>query len=204
MHCAVAPLPAGTAAAVLVAVGDGRATEFVVARATDRGSAAPKAAGRLSSRPFRSTLHRFYRHLDNLRSVACHNAGMAIENMSEVRAWGRHNGLKVSDRGRLPASLLDAYRESIGAEKAPLTPPTSDKPARRSSTKKSPPSGGRKATAQVAENQDTAALTDHPNLFGDEQSVLRRLTSLEQQVAELGSKLETAARALDPSHSNQR
>jgi len=35
--------------------------------------------------------------------------------------------------------------------------------------------------------------------FGDQQSVLRRLTSLEGQVAELLGKLETAARALDPS-----
>ena len=129
---------------------------------------------------------------------------MAIENMSEVRAWARHNGLKVSDRGRLPASLLDAYRESIGAEKAPPAPPTREKPARRSSTKKSPSSGGRKATAQAAESQDVAALTDHPEMFGDKQAVLRRLTSLERQVAELGSKLETAARALDPSHSNHR
>ena len=129
---------------------------------------------------------------------------MAIENMSEVRAWARHNGLKVNDRGRLPASVLDAYRENIGAEKAPPAPPTRKKPASRSSTKKSPSSGGRKAAAQVAESQDVAALTDHPEMFGDEQSVLRRLTSLERQVAELGSKLETAARALDPSHSNQR
>ena len=32
MHCAVAPLPAWTAAAVRVAVGDGRATELVVER----------------------------------------------------------------------------------------------------------------------------------------------------------------------------
>ena len=129
---------------------------------------------------------------------------MAIENTSEVRAWARHNGLKVSDRGRLAASVLDAYRENIGAEKVPPAPPTPKKPARRAATKKSPSSGGRKATAQVAESQDAAALTSHPEMFGDEQSVLRRLTSLERQVAELGSKLETAARALDPSHSNQR
>ena len=129
---------------------------------------------------------------------------MAIENTSEVRAWAKHNGLRVSDRGRLPASLLDAYRESVVAEKAPPAPPTSVKPARRSSTKKSSSSGGRKAIARTAAGQDAAALTDHQEMFGDEQSVLRRLSSLERQVAELGSKLETVARALDPNHSNQR
>ncbi len=129
---------------------------------------------------------------------------MAIENISEVRAWARHNGLKVSDRGRLPASLLDAYRQSIGAEKAPPAPQANEQPAGRAAKKKRSPSGGRKATAQAADSREAAAATDHPEMFGDQQSVLRRLASLERQVAELGSKLATAARALDPSHNNQR
>jgi hypothetical protein len=34
---------------------------------------------------------------------------------AEVRSWARENGLTVNDRGRVPASVLSAYREANGA-----------------------------------------------------------------------------------------
>jgi len=50
----------------------------------------------------------------------------------------------------------------------------------------------------ATEVQGNAPPAAGQELFGDQQSVLRRLTSLEGQVAELLGKLESAARALDP------
>jgi len=38
-------------------------------------------------------------------------AGRAASN-ADVRAWARQNGLTVSDRGRVPASVLNAYRDA--------------------------------------------------------------------------------------------
>jgi len=73
-----------------------------------------------------------------------------------------------------------------------------------SPSKKRPSASGRKKAAVAAETQGhTAPLTAGQELFGDQQSVLRRLTSLEGQVAELLGKLETAARALDPSNNSR-
>lgn len=34
---------------------------------------------------------------------------------AEVRAWARENGHEVPDRGRIPAELVDAYREAQAA-----------------------------------------------------------------------------------------
>jgi hypothetical protein len=31
---------------------------------------------------------------------------------AQVRAWARENGARVSDRGRVPASVVDAYRRA--------------------------------------------------------------------------------------------
>jgi hypothetical protein len=33
-------------------------------------------------------------------------------NLAAVRAWARKNGMKVSDRGRIPASVTEAYEAS--------------------------------------------------------------------------------------------
>lgn len=33
---------------------------------------------------------------------------------NDVRQWARDNGVAVNDRGRLPASVLAAYRDSAG------------------------------------------------------------------------------------------
>jgi len=129
---------------------------------------------------------------------------MASETTSKVRAWAKQTGLQVSDRGRLPASLLDAYQAANTTQAAPPAKrPGTTKSSTASPSKKRPSAPGRKKAAVATETQDDAPLTADQELFGDQQSVLRRLTSLEGQVAELLGKLETAARALDPS-SNSR
>ncbi len=136
--------------------------------------------------------------------AAWQTVAMASETTSKVRAWAKQTGLKVSDRGRLPASLLDAYQAANTTQTAPPAKrPGTTKSSTASPSKKRPSAPGRKKAAVATETQDDAPLTADPELFGDQQSVLRRLSSLEGQVAELLGKLETAARALDPS-SNSR
>jgi len=124
---------------------------------------------------------------------------MASETTSKARDWAKQTGLKVSDRGRLPASLLDAYQAANITEAPPAKRPATTKSLTASPSKKRPSAPGRKKAAVASETQGNAPLTGGHELFGDQQSVLRRLTSLEGQVAELLGKLETAARALDPS-----
>jgi hypothetical protein len=34
------------------------------------------------------------------------------QHSAEVRAWAKHNGIKVSDRGRIPAQVISRYDES--------------------------------------------------------------------------------------------
>jgi len=36
-------------------------------------------------------------------------------NSAEVRAWARSQGIKVSDRGRIPASVIASFKEAVGA-----------------------------------------------------------------------------------------
>ena len=36
-------------------------------------------------------------------------------NSAEVRAWARNEGIKVSDRGRIPASVIASFKEATGA-----------------------------------------------------------------------------------------
>jgi len=129
---------------------------------------------------------------------------MASETTSKARAWAKQTGLKVSDRGRLPASLLDAYQATNLTEAvAPVKRPATTKSLTASPSKKRPSSPGRKKAAVADEGQGNTPPTAGQELFGDQQSVLRRLTSLEGQVADLLGKLETAARALDPSNNNR-
>lgn len=41
---------------------------------------------------------------------------------AEVRAWARANGFAVSDRGRIPARLLEAFRTAESGSPEPTTP----------------------------------------------------------------------------------
>ena len=108
----------------------------------------------------------------------------------------------MSDRGRLPASLLDAY-QAANTTQAAAKPRATTKPSTSPPSTKRPSAPGRKKATAAAAVQGKTPPTDSRELFGDHQSVLRRLTSLEGQVAELLGKLETAARALDPSNNKR-
>jgi len=127
---------------------------------------------------------------------------MASETTSTARAWAKQTGLKVSDRGRLPASVLAAY-QAANTTQAAVKSPATTKPSTASPSKKRPSAPGRNKVTVAAAVQGNTAPTDSRELFGDQQSVLRRLTSLEGQVAELLGRLETAARALDPSNNSR-
>jgi len=38
--------------------------------------------------------------------------GAARHNLSDVRAWARDQGVKISDRGRIPAEVLAKYQQA--------------------------------------------------------------------------------------------
>jgi len=46
------------------------------------------------------------------RSKHSRNSGNSAVDLAAVRAWAKENGHQVSDRGRLPKAVLDAYTAS--------------------------------------------------------------------------------------------
>lgn len=55
-------------------------------------------------------LETFERHLSKYTNVARPLAQASPDvSVSEVRAWAQDNGYSVSDRGRVPISVMDAY-----------------------------------------------------------------------------------------------
>lgn len=46
------------------------------------------------------------------RANSQRSAGSVRPSSAEVRSWARNNGFTVSDRGRLPASVVAAYRNA--------------------------------------------------------------------------------------------
>jgi Lsr2 len=55
------------------------------------------------------------RRVTGRRSVRGRRAAGGAPNSAEVRAWARSQGIKVSDRGRIPASVIASFREATGA-----------------------------------------------------------------------------------------
>ncbi|HJE52372.1 MAG TPA: Lsr2 family protein [Tessaracoccus flavescens] len=43
------------------------------------------------------------------------SAAKSSTDLAAVREWARANGYKVSDRGRIPATVLDAYNAATGS-----------------------------------------------------------------------------------------
>jgi hypothetical protein len=43
------------------------------------------------------------------------SAGPASSNNADVRSWARQTGLTISDRGRIPTSVVAAYRDAHAA-----------------------------------------------------------------------------------------
>jgi len=126
---------------------------------------------------------------------------MATRTTSEVRTWAKQQGIAVSDRGRLPASLLEAHRTASPEQTASRTQNT--KGAKTRPSKNTSPSSPRRRKDAVSAKAPTGAPgCGDQDLFGDQQSVLRRLSALDGQVADLLGRLETAGRALDQAHNS--
>ena len=47
------------------------------------------------------------------RSAGGGRAAMDREQAAAIRSWAKKKGLKVSDRGRIPASIVEQYNESV-------------------------------------------------------------------------------------------
>ncbi|MDI3418412.1 histone-like nucleoid-structuring protein Lsr2 [Streptomyces luteolus] len=41
-------------------------------------------------------------------------AAASSENTAQIRAWAKENGFEVNDRGRVPASIREAYEKANG------------------------------------------------------------------------------------------
>lgn len=72
--------------------------------AADNGTGAQERPAR-SRRGSRTTASRSRRR----------GAAASTPDLAAVRAWARENGYTVSDRGRVPNSILAAYQESVGS-----------------------------------------------------------------------------------------
>jgi hypothetical protein len=128
---------------------------------------------------------------------------MATQTTGEVRTWAKQQGIAVSDRGRLPASLLEAHRAASPERAASSTQNTKGAETRTAkNTSPSSPGRRRRKDAASAKAPTGAPGSGDQDLFGDQQSVLRRLSALEGQVADLLGRLETAGRALDQAHNS--
>ncbi|RAV17530.1 Lsr2 family protein [Mycobacterium colombiense] len=42
------------------------------------------------------------------------SSGYSSEQLAEIRSWARRNGHEVSDRGRIPLAILQAFEEGAG------------------------------------------------------------------------------------------
>ena len=128
---------------------------------------------------------------------------MATQTTSEVRTWAKQQGIAVSERGRLPKSLLEAHRAASPEQAASRTQNTKGAATRPpKNTSSSSPGQRRRKDAASATAPTGAPGYGDQDLFGDQQSVLRRLSALEGQVADLLGRLETAGRALDQAHNS--
>lgn len=68
--------------------------------------------------------------------------------LAAIRAWAVKNGHSVSDRGRIPTAVIDAFHAVQSAVQPPVTKPAAKKaPAKKAAAKKSP---AKKAAAKKA------------------------------------------------------
>ena len=103
----------------------------------------------------------------------------------------------------MPASLLEAYRAASSERAGSRTQNIKGDETRPSkNTSPSSPGRRRRKDAASAKAPTGAPGSGDQDLFGDPQSVLRRLSALEGQVADLLGRLETAGRALDQAHNS--
>ena len=114
-------------------------------------------------------------------------------------------GQTTGDRGQRPGALADipaggVQDSQLGAGRVQNTKGAKTRPSKNTS----PSSRGRRRKDAASAKAPTGAPgSGDQELFGGRQSVLRRLSALEGQVADLVGRLETAGRALDQAHNSQ-
>lgn len=85
------------------------------------------------------------------------------EHNRAVRAWARENGFTVSERGRIPSEVVEAYRRGTPAPAAAGTPAPAGtaRPEPQQATEQKPatqqPAAGEKAEGKAAEKPDEKA-----------------------------------------------
>lgn len=85
-------------------------TNSVPARDTKRTPGRSRAAHKAAKRATTVSASRRRRLAD---TTPTGSTGSAPDN-AEVRSWARQSGLAISDRGRIPASVMTAYHDSHG------------------------------------------------------------------------------------------
>ena len=91
--------------------GDGETIEFALdggKYSIDLGSKNAKAL-RAALSPFVSAARKQGGRPTTRRRASHRPAGSAREQVAAIREWARSNGYEVADRGRIPATIVDAY-----------------------------------------------------------------------------------------------
>ena len=121
-----------------------------------------------------------------------------------MRAWARDNGYEISDRGRLPAEITDAYvaahPSGKTAKKAPAKKSTAAKaPAKRGAAKKvvAPAETATEAaeTPTATEQPPGSAPVTDPSKQQSGAPEDRRLIALADQIAALADRVSALEKA---------
>lgn len=142
---------------------------------------------------------------------------MTTPDTAAVRAWARENGYEISDRGRLPAEVTEAYAAAhpsgkSAGKKAPAKKAAAKAPAKKAAARKAPGKQGAatKGTEAVAAPADTGASTStqQPGSApvtdpGKQQSGApedRRLIALAEQISALTDRVSALEKAQGGTH----
>ncbi|MDQ6617670.1 MAG: Lsr2 family protein [Actinomycetota bacterium] len=107
-----------------------------------------REAGRRGRRAVAATNGSSPRATRGRRAASTSSSGTAPKrgDVGIIRAWARDNGYQVSERGRIPATLFEAYDAATSAPAPEETP--KEAPARKRAARKASP--GRKRTGRKA------------------------------------------------------
>ena len=81
-------------------------------------SAANAQKFRESLKPFIENARRSYSGASSMRRIAP-GLGSSSSRSAKMRRWAIDNGYKVSDRGRIPAAIMEAYRAATTQVRSP-------------------------------------------------------------------------------------
>jgi hypothetical protein len=84
-------------------------------RASTKTSSAASVASTAPSRAPRKARTAQKRKRPATRRARSAANGRGQMDTAKVRAWARENGYEIADRGRVPATVLTAYQQAVGA-----------------------------------------------------------------------------------------